>query len=77
MTTQIKPMIKRWSVEAGKPIESPKEIEDFLDDYENICIKHNLCISHEFARGCFLIEQYCNNFVKNVRCGVDNRRFNS
>jgi hypothetical protein len=77
MTIQKKQIIKRWNVEAGKPLESPVDIEAFLDAYEKLCIKHGLCISHEFASGCFLMEEYCDNFVKNVRRSVDNRRFNS
>jgi hypothetical protein len=77
MTPKRKPMINRWNVEAGKPLKSPVDIEAFLDDYERLCIKHGLCISHEFSSGCFLMEQYCENFVNNVRGCADNRRFNS
>jgi len=39
-------------------IQTPTEIQNFLDDIIELCKKYNLSISHEDGHGCFLIEKY-------------------
>lgn len=51
-----------WDYILREEIETPKEILEFLKDIKCVCIKHNMCISHEDGHGSFLIERY------NERC---------
>ena len=49
---------KRWYCRESVDIESPKEIEDFLNEYDKLCKKHNMSLSHEDGHGGFEITEY-------------------
>jgi cob(I)alamin adenosyltransferase len=42
----------------NKHINMPKEMNDFLKDIQEVCIKHGLSISHKDVLGDFEIEEY-------------------
>jgi len=39
----------------------------FLDDYEALCIKHGVCLSHEDCQGAFLLVPFDDEFIIWVR----------
>lgn len=47
-----------WSISKGGFIEKPIEIINFINDIKQVCLKHNLSISHEDGHGSFIIESY-------------------
>jgi len=49
--------VARWDSEAREFVESPPEVEAFLDEYAALCLKHKLCLSHEDGHGAFIIER--------------------
>ena len=57
----------RWDKIARKNVESPAVVEAFLDEYEALCRKHELCLSHEDGHGSFIIERLRNSQIKWVR----------
>ena len=50
--------MKRWDKKINEYVESPKEIEKFLNEIEAVCKKYNLSICHEDIGGAFMIENY-------------------
>lgn len=62
---------QRFDRIARSYVESPKAVEDFLDEYEALCRKHELCISHEDAwHGAFIVERLRNITVERVVIGA-------
>lgn len=47
-----------WDEQVGEHIERPKEMTAFLEDIKQVCLKHNMSISHEDRYGAFVIEKY-------------------
>lgn len=46
---------KRWDQVTRERVESPAEVENFLNAYEQLCIKHGLCLSHQDDQGAFIV----------------------
>lgn len=59
--------MKRWDADAGKFIESPQDIEAFLDDIEAVCRKHGFSIGHEDGHGGFEIEPLSDSNIEWLR----------
>jgi hypothetical protein len=51
-------MTKRWDKNTRTRVESPTNVEAFLDEYAALCDKHNLTLSHEDDHGAFIITDY-------------------
>lgn len=50
------------------------QIENFLKEYEELCKKYNISLSHEDGHGNFIIEKYHQSnieWVKNSICDYD------
>lgn len=47
-----------WDCQAGEHIERPTEMVAFIEDIKQVCLKHNMSISHEDYGGAFIIEEY-------------------
>ena len=41
-----------------KLIDTPSNVNIFLEEYENLCKKYNLSLSHEDTNGGFIITEY-------------------
>lgn len=57
-------MDRVWDRTKSCMVNMPKEMEDFLNDIETVCVKHGLSISHEDYHGVFLIEEYDEDNIK-------------
>lgn len=53
-----------YDTKTKKTIKMPKEMRDFFDEINKVCLKHNLSISHEDGHGSFEIEKYDENNIK-------------
>jgi hypothetical protein len=49
---------KTWDSKSIGFIETPKEMQQFFNEINEICKKYNLSISHEDDHGAFIIESY-------------------
>ena len=49
--------MKRWNCITNKSEEMPK-VDAFLEDVNQVCIKHGFCIQHEDIGGAFVIFVY-------------------
>lgn len=47
-----------WDSQAREHIERPVEMVAFIEDIKQVCLKHNMSISHEDTGGAFVIEKY-------------------
>lgn len=47
-----------WDYQTAERIECPVEMVAFLEDIKQVCLKHNMSISHEDGHGSFIIEEY-------------------
>ena len=57
----------RWDLVAKKSIASPAAVEAFLDEYEALCKKHELCLAHEDHGGGFIVERIRKQTIQWVR----------
>ncbi len=48
---------KLWDSIAGEYVDPPAKVVAFLDEYEALCQKHGLCLSHEDRGGSFIIQK--------------------
>ncbi|QBX06742.1 hypothetical protein H1O16_gp329 [Burkholderia phage BcepSaruman] len=58
---------KRYDARLKEYVESPAHVEAFLDEYEALCQKFGLSLSHEDAHGGFIIEEFHEYNMKWVR----------
>ena len=56
--------MKSWSKKHKCKIDTPKEIIDFFDEIEEVCVKHGLSISHEDGHGAFEIEKFSSDNIE-------------
>lgn len=49
---------KTWSPQLGNYVKTPVGLEDFFNEIEEVCKKHNFSISHEDVHGAFLINKF-------------------
>ena len=62
-----------WSSVKNEEVPMPKNVKGFLNEYENICYKYGLSLSHEDYMGSFIIEGYSEDnidWVKGANLGV-------
>ncbi|NCU28734.1 MAG: hypothetical protein EOM85_03650 [Candidatus Moranbacteria bacterium] len=56
-------------------IETPKKIEKFFIEYEELCRKYGISLSHEDCCGSFIVEEFSTDnisWVKDACIKVDN-----
>lgn len=61
---------QRWDKIARTHLDSPQAVEDFLDEYEALCRKHELCLGHEDDQGSFIVGRLNNNWIRWARNAV-------
>jgi len=44
-----------------------KKVEEFLKEIEEVCKKHNMSISHEDHQGAFIIEEFKDKNIKQLK----------
>lgn len=59
--------MERWNSIKNKYEKSPKKIEDFLSEIDELCKKYNLSISHEDDHGAFILERYSEFNIKRLK----------
>ena len=47
-----------WDVVKQEEVPMPVKVKKFLDDYESLCYRYGLSLSHEDGMGSFVIESY-------------------
>ena len=64
--------MKRWIKRIDSSGEAP-DIDLFLADLKEICIKHNMSISHEDSWGAFIIHSFCDANLRWLEEALDGR----
>ncbi len=64
--------MKRWVIKERDYAESP-DVDAFLDDIERVCLRHNLCITHEHKLSAFKVEMFNEDDMNWLR-GADDAR---
>jgi hypothetical protein len=65
-------MTLRWSTKDRMKVERP-EIDAFLKEIAEVCVRHGLSISHEDGHGAFLIENVGEGYMDWLNDAHDNR----
>lgn len=47
-----------WDISENEFIPTPSSALDFFEDFNNLCKRYNLSISHEDGHGAFILEKY-------------------
>lgn len=53
-----------WDCKKHAFIETPREMQAFLNEIVEVCKRHGLSISHEDYHGAFIIERYCEDNIE-------------
>lgn len=61
---------ERWNKQKGEFLKNEK-IDRFIEEINNVCVKHNLSISHEDNHGVFIIEEYSDHNITWLKAAVD------
>ncbi len=48
--------MKSWSSRYNKVIDAPPKVKAFLLEYQALCKRYGLCLSHEDSGGGFIVE---------------------
>lgn len=59
--------MEAWDLIKSKFIETPKEMEAFLNDIVEVYERHGLSLSHEDCHGAFIVEDYNERNVRWIR----------
>lgn len=57
-------------------IETPEKIKKFFIEYEELCRKHGVSLSHEDYHGSFIVEEFSTDnidWVKDAYMNIDNK----
>lgn len=62
-----------WNRRYGSFVDYPKAIKEFIVELNELCVKHNMSISHELSdEGAFIVEKYdIYNLEQIVNCTTD------
>ena len=52
-------------------MNNKERIKNFMRDYEELCIKHGMSLSHEDCQGAFIIDEYDEDNVEWVKSALD------
>ena len=52
-------------------MNNKERIKNFMRDYEELCIKHGMSLSHEDCQGAFIIDEYNKDNVEWVKSALD------
>ena len=52
-------------------MNNKERIKNFMRDYEELCIKHGMSLSHEDCQGAFIIDEYDKDNVEWVKSALD------
>lgn len=66
-------MTLRWSSKDGKKVARP-EIDAFLKEIAEVCVRHGMSISHEDEHGAFVIENFGLGYMEWLNHAHDNRK---
>ena len=64
--------MKRWTDKEKRRRKQPA-IDAFLKDIEDVCLRHNLSITHEDGHGAFQVEMFDEDHMNWLRGAHDNR----
>lgn len=62
-----------WSTQKREHVKMSEEIRSFLIEYEELCRKHNITLSHEDGHGAFLIDDFSESNIEWVSQASDDR----
>lgn len=60
---------KMWDINKKKEVDPPERVKIFLKEYEELCRRHNVSISHEDQHGGFIIEAYSDDNIDCLKSG--------
>ncbi|WP_442636565.1 hypothetical protein [Rossellomorea marisflavi] len=62
-----------WSMSDQKFIKTPDDIVEFFKEFEKLCRKHDITLSHEDGQGGFEIEHFDEDTLKWIYSASDTR----
>lgn len=68
---KIKKGHETWSNQESKHVKTKDSIVQFLREYEDLCRKHNISLSHEDGHGAFIFQEFDEDNIDWVCYGQD------
>jgi len=69
--------IKTWNTQLKTFVETPVELKNYFNEFEQLCRKYNFSIGHEDVHGAFIINKFTTEnieWLKSANLDVDSEQ---